>query len=299
MNVKKYCWLIFIFLWLFKPAAHAQDLSVDSLVSEFLDTDEDMIDMLMNSGKFQFLYARTNYDSKTLFAGRDIGFQKFNGTGQLAYFHSSGISLGAAAVYYGDLVPRVSTALLMIGYNGLIAKSPDYRYRVSYDRYFFPKGDSIAKSSINSSIGLGFTVDKKIAGARFDYSLLIGSKTYSQLLAAFYGDFLLARLGKSNHIKFEPELAFHAGKDRALVTKLGVVPGVRPIRYTIIEQEQEKFGWMNTELQLPVTVSYNNFDFELGFNINFPRAVANPSETYKRTTYFNLSIGYLVDLNKY
>jgi len=295
--MKKIICLVTLFLFIFRPSIYAQEQSVDSLISEFFDSDEDFMDQLISSRKFQFLYSRFNYDTKTLFAGRDIGFQKFNAIGQLAYFHSSGISVGTAAVYYRDLVPKISAAVIMAGYNGVFTKSPDYRYRISYNRYFFPRGDSITKSSLNSSIGIGFTVDKKIAGFRLDYALLVGSKKYSQVLGSVYGDFLLVRIGKYIPIKFEPEASFYAGNDQAIITNLELIPDMVSELSTWVELEKEKFGWMNTELQLPITSSYKNFDFEFGYNINFPRAVANPSETYQPTTYFNFAIGYLFDLN--
>jgi hypothetical protein len=295
--VKKIICLVTLFLFIFRPSIYAQEQSVDSLINEFLDSDEDFMDQLISSRKFQFFYSRVNYDTKTLFAGRDIGFQKFNATGQLAYFHPSGISVATAAVYYRDLVPKIGTALIMAGYNGVFTKSPDYRYRISYNRYFFPGGDSITKGSIHSSVGIGFTVDKKNAGFRLDYALLVGSKKYSQVLGSVYGDFLLLRIGKSIPIKFEPEASFYAGNDQAIIINWEAIPDMVSVPSTLIEPEKEKFGWMNTELQFPITSYYKNFDFKFGFNINFPRAVANPNETYKPTTYFNFSIGYLLDLN--
>lgn len=295
--MKKIICLFTLFFFIFRPAINAQEQSVDSLINEFFDSDEDLLDLLIASRKFQFLYSRFNYDTKTLFAGRDIGFQKFNAIGQLAYFHSSGLSVATAAVYYRDLVPKISTALIMAGYNGVFTKSADYRYRISYNRYFFPRGDSITRNSINSSIGIGFTVDKKYAGFRLDYALLVGSKKYSQVLGSVYGDFLLLRMGQSIPIKFEPEASFYAGNDQVIITDLEAIPDMVSVQYSLNALEKEKFGWMNTELQLPITSSYKNFDFEFGYNINFPRAVANPTETYQPTNYFNFSIGYLFDLN--
>jgi hypothetical protein len=288
--------MILLLICFLHPFVYSQDDQIDSLLNDVLfGDDEDLMDMLITSKKFQFLYSRLNYDTKTYFAGRDTGFDQFNMTGQLAYFHSSGLSIGAAAIYYRDLVPKISAALVTVGYNELFAKSRDYRFRISYDRYFFTKSDSLSTSSFNSSANVGFTIDKKIVGTRFDYALLIGKEVGSQLSWDLYGDFVVLKLGKFDHIKFEPEVSFYVGSDKTTITQLGIVPGRFPIKYTLTEIEKKKFGWMNTVLKLPITINYKDFDFELGYNINFPRSVVS-SEKLESTSYFNFSIGYIISL---
>ncbi len=288
---------LFFFLVLinFSNLVQAQESRIDSLLNAYLFDGEDLDDMMVYSGKYQFLYSRMSYDSQTYFAGRDIGIEQYNLTGQLSWFHHSGFSLGAAAVYYSALDPKISTALLMAGYSGRFTKSSDYRYRLSYDRFFFPGSDLLAASSFNSSLSGGITIDKKVAGTRLDYSLLMGKEYGSQVSWDIYGDFKVLRLGKLNRVKFEPEVSVYLGSDKTIITQVGVVPGRFPVKYETTEVESEKFGWMNTELKLPVTISLGNFDFELGYNMNFPRSVAT-TEKLEVTSYFNFSIGYLLVL---
>ncbi len=293
--MQKGLFLIFVFLCSFQPLVYSQNDQIDSLLNEVIFEDDDLLDMLITSKSFHFLYSRFNYDTKTYFAGRDIGFNQFNATGQIVYFHSSGFSIGAAAVYYRDLEPRINSSLITLGYNGLFTKSPDYRFRISYDRYFFAKSDSLSASSFNSSANIGISIDKKIIGTRVDYSLLIGKVVGSQFSWDLYGDFLILKMGKFDHIKFDPVISFYAGSDRTIITQIGVVPGVLPKRYTLTEIEKEKFGWMNTELKLPISVSYLNFDIEVGYNINFPRSIVT-DEKLDNTSYFNFSIGYIISL---
>lgn len=288
----------FLFLLLicsFRTLGFSQETQLDSVLNEVLFDDEDFIELVSSSQNFQFLYTRMNYDSKTYFAGRDIGFQQYNMTGQIAYFHSIGINLGAAAVYYSAMDPKISTFVLMGGYNGKLFGSSDYRYRVSYDRYFFPQSEVLSASSFNSSISGGFTIDKKIAGTRLDYSLLMGKEYGSQVSWDLYGDITVYKFGKFNRIKFEPELSLYFGTDQTIITQLGIIPGRFPSQYELTEIQREKFGWMNTELKLPVTLSLGDFDFELGYNLNFPRLVID-SEKLQTTSYLNFSIGYLISL---
>lgn len=178
--MQKGLFLILVFLCSFQPLVYSQDDQIDSLLNEVIFEDDDLLDMLITSKNFQFLYSRLDYDTKTYFAGRDIGFTHFNATGQIVYFHSSGFSIGAASVYYRDLAPGINTHLITLGYNGLFTKLPDYRFRISYNRYFFAKSDSQSASSFNSSANVGITIDKKLIGTRLDYSLLIGKGVGSQ-----------------------------------------------------------------------------------------------------------------------
>lgn len=287
--------LVLLFCSLFVSNAYSQTERIDSLLNQILFDDEDgYLEVINSSKKFQFLYSRVSYDSNTFFAGRDIGINQYNMTGQIAYFHSIGISLGAAAAYYSEIDPRISTVLVMAGYSGKFTKSMDYRYRVSYSRYFFPESNTLASSSFDNSISGGVTIDKKIAGTRLDYSLLVGSETNSQVSWDLYGQINILKFGLSDRIRFEPELSFYFGNDKTIITQTGVIPGRFPQEYTT-EVEKVDFGWMNTELKLPITLNYRKFDFEIGYNFNFPRSIVS-TENPESTSYFNFSVGYLISL---
>jgi hypothetical protein len=287
--------LIILLFCIWGLKAHSQEDRIDSLLNILLFEDEDVLDLVSSSDKFQFLYTRVSYDTKTFFAGRDIGLNQYNMSGQLSWFHSCGISLGAAAVYYSAMDPKINTVLLMAGYSGHFTKSPDYLFRLSYDRFFFPTSDTLISSKFNSSASAGITIDKKIAGTRLDYSLLMGKEYNSQLSWDIYGRFVLYKIGKYDRIKFEPEVSFYAGNDQTIISQLGVIPGSKPPKFAVTESEQTKFGWMNTELKLPVSIGYKNFDFEFGYNLNFPRSIVT-TEKLESTSFFNFSIGYLISL---
>ncbi len=55
------------------------------------------------------------------------------------------------------------------------------------------------------------------------------------------------------------------------------------------------FGLINTQINLPLQYSSRRFDFELGFNLNFPSELEGESNL-KNTNFFNVGIGYLIDL---
>lgn len=286
-------YLVFLVIFGFSgTVVHAQDERIDSLLDQILFGDTNLVNKFTPSDKFQFLYTRVNYDTKTFFAGRDIGFNQYNMTGQISWFHSSGISLGAAAVFYSEMTPKINTVLLSAGYSGRFAKSPDYRFRISYDRFLFPSADSSFSGDFNSSVSGGLTIDKRIVGSRLDYSLLMGKAYSSQVSWDIYGNFGILRLGKSGHIRFEPKVSCYLGSDQTIFSQVNITPGKKT---TVNDTELKKFGWMNTELKLPVTVDIKGFDIEIGYNINFPRSlVAN--ENLESTSYFNFSFGYFIPL---
>lgn len=290
---------IFFFLFLLNfwivPKLYSQTDEIDSLLNEVLFQDDGFMDIYSSAKNFQFLYSRMNYDSKTYFAGRDIGINQFNSTAQLSYFHSIGISLGAAAAYYSAMDPRISTVLLMAGYNGKFSKLKVLRYRVSYARYFFPKSNVLVSSAFNSSLTTGLTLSNKIVGTRVDYSFLMGKQYGSQVSWDLYGNLNILKFGKYNRIEFEPEISLYFGTDQTIITQVSIVPGRFPRQYITNELEKSKFGWMNTELKLPITVSYKSFDFELGYNLNFPRSIVT-TDKLKATSYFNFSVGYAISL---
>ena len=57
------------------------------------------------------------------------------------------------------------------------------------------------------------------------------------------------------------------------------------------------FDLLNTQINLPLTLATKSWDFELGYNINFPSPVETESNL-KTTSFFSLSIVYLIDLDK-
>lgn len=293
--LKRIICFLFVSCFFIVKTAYAQTDKIDSLLNEVMFQDDDFMEIYSSANNFQFLYARMNYDNKTFFAGRDIGIDQYNMTGQVSYFNSIGISLGAAAAYYSEMDPRISTFLIMAGYNGQFEKFKSLRYRASYTHYFFPKSSVLASSSFNGCLNGGLSFDQKILGTRVDYSLLMGKEYGSQVSWDVYGRINLLKFGKFNKIKFEPEISLYFGSDKTIITQVSFVPGRLPRQYITTDLEKSKFGWMNTEIKMPITISYRSFDFELGYNLNLPRSIVT-SEKLTSTSYFNLSFGYAISL---
>ena len=60
---------------------------------------------------------------------------------------------------------------------------------------------------------------------------------------------------------------------------------------------QEVFNVLNTQVLIPVSFTLKSWDFELGYALNLPNAVANESDL-PTTGFLSFSLGYLFDFSK-
>ena len=272
--------------------SRAQEEKLDSLLEVILFEDEEMVSLLTGKSNYQFLYARTHFENRSYVSGRDIGIEQYNYSAQLSYCHSAGISLAVGMIWYSQFNPKLYATSASVGYSGKIGKNNDYRDRASYNRYFFSKMDSVDAHAFNSAFAAGLTIDKGFIGTRFDLALLTGDETAGQASIDLFGDLTLVKLGTFDKIKFEPEISFFLGKEIMAYYELGG-PGQNQEYYLV---EDSEFGLLNLAIRFPISIDFKKFDLELGYNINFPNSMVS-EEDLPMTSYFNLSLGYIISLN--
>ena len=270
----------------------SQEEALDSLLEVILFEDEEMLTLLTGKSNYQFLYVRTHFENESYFSGRDIGIEQQNYSAQLSYFHSAGISAGVGTIWYSQFNPRLYATSLMLGYSGKFGKSNDYRYRSSYNRYFFSEMDSVDSHAFNNAFAVGATIDKGFIGTRLDLALLTGEETAGQVSWDLYGDITLIKLGTFDRIKFEPEISFFFGKEIMAYYELGG-PGQNEEDKLV---EDSEFGLLNMAIRFPLSIDSQNFDLEIGYNINLPYSMLT-DDKLPMTTYFNVSLGYIFSLN--
>ena len=284
--------LLLVLLGLCFPDLKSQEENLDSLLEVILFEDEEMVSLLTGKSNYQFLYVRTHFENESYFSGRDIGIEQQNYSAQLSYFHSAGISAGVGMIWYSQFNPRLYATSLMLGYSGKFGKSNDYRYRSSYNRYFFSEMDSVDSHAFNNAFAVGATIDKGFIGTRLDLALLTGKETAGQVSWDLFGDITLIKLGTFDRIKFEPEISFFFGKEIMAFYELGG-PGQNQ-EYELVEDSE--FGLLNMAIRFPLSIDYKNFDLEIGYNINLPNSMLT-DDKLPMTTFFNLSLGYIFSLN--
>ena len=284
--------LLLVLLGLCFQDLKSQEENLDSLLEVILFEDEEMLTLLTGKSNYQFLFVRTHFENESYFSGRDIGIEQQNYSAQLSYFHSAGFSAGLGSIWYSQFNPRLYATSLMLGYSGKFGKSNDYRYRTSFNRYFFSKMDSVDSHAFNNAFAVGATIDKGFIGTRLDLALLTGEETAGQVSWDLYGDITLIKLGTFDRVKFEPEISFFFGKEIMAYYELGG-PGQNE-EYELVEDSE--FGLLNMAIRFPLSIDYKNFDLEIGYNINLPNSMLTDDEL-ALTSYFNVSLGYIFSLN--
>lgn len=263
----------------------------DSLLNEVLDEmlleRDNNIDALIDGAKaYHFLYLNTSYSNKTMSAGREIGSNASNYSGQLYYFISNGLYFGISGAWYTDFEPHYQSTPVVVGYsNG----GKYVRYRASYSRYFYHLDDY--DPLFSNSVSMGVTLRKKWAGVRVDYSYLFGQEDDNKLSLVLYSEIELWKFKRRNKITLDPQLGFYMGTE---TVESEIIIGDDEL-YPIYNTE-DLFGWMNTQFSVPLSFSFGDFSLELEYTYNIPRSL-DPNFSYPNSHLFNVSLGYIISLN--
>ena len=289
--MKKYLSLLLWISGLFFVQAQepTKEKEIDDLIDELFMEDELINELTASLKKSQFLYISATYNSDTYFSGRDIGIEQYNITPQITYVHTNGIFASLSGVYYSEFVPKWDVTVATVGFGKNIGKKKLFKYAVSYSRYFY--ADDINNIYTNTfNVGLGIRNKKRNMGTQLTGSYLFGKDQSFEIVSRSFIDFNLLKRHHSS-LKFKPQLNIIAGKQTIELARIVNQGGQLLTEYT----ENDVFDLLNTQINLPLLYSTNSFDFEAGYNINFPNAIGDESNL-KSTGFFNFSIGYLIDL---
>lgn len=260
-----------------------EDEIIDNLLGDEIDIDQ----FLKSIASFQFLYFSVDYNNKTYFSGRDIGTDQFNINPQITYIHSNGFFAGVNGVYYSEFTPKWDYTSLTVGYGQNFGKNKSYRWIGSYARYFYSEGvDNPFTNAI--SLGVEATNKKKTLGTELSTTYLFGDDTSFQIISSNYGVISLSKT-KKHHLKLRPKLNIVLAQQTIQLAQTFTVRGRIFTRYI----QNNDFGLINTQLQIPLQLNYNDFDFELGYIVNFPSALEGETNL-KTTSSINFSISYLL-----
>jgi hypothetical protein len=289
--MKKYLALILWLSGLF--FAQAQELTkekeIDNLIDELFMEDDVINELTASLNNFQFLYISTTFNSDTYFSGRDIGIDQYNITPQITYAHSNGIFASLSGIYYSEFEPNWDVTVASLGFGKNIGKKKLFKYTVSYSKYFYANDiNNIYGNTLN--LGLRIRNKKRTLGTQLSGSYLFGEEQSFEIASRSFIDFNLLKT-KKTILKFKPQLSIIAGKQTIELARIVTQNGELLTQYT----ENDVFDLINTQINLPLLFSTNSFDFEAGYNINFPNAIGDESNL-KNTGFLNFSIGYLIDL---
>ncbi|HDZ40270.1 MAG TPA: hypothetical protein ENH59_01120 [Bacteroidetes bacterium] len=271
----------------------AQEDKIDAILdSMFFSNDEEILLMFAEMNRnHHFLYTRIGYDSKTTYAGREIGTEQYNLTGQLFYINSLGFNIGVSGAWYSQMYPSYRSTVVTAGYSNGLKKNKWLRYRISYNRYFYNINDSDYEPVYTGSAAVGISLKAGPVGSRMDYSLLLGKEYGSQVSADLYGNSTLLKIGKRAKIRILPEISFYFGSETVEYERYSYLDGSMQSPGDAEPVYEDKFGLMNTQLSLPLEFSIGDLDIEVAYIYNLNRSI-DPDYTFDNVPVISFSVGY-------
>ena len=262
-----------------------EDEIIDNLLGE-----ESVEEFLKSATDFQFLHFSVDYNNKTYFSGRDIGTDQFNMSPQLTYINSNGFFVGITGIYFSEFAPEWDYTAVTLGYGKSFGKDKKYRWSTSYARYFY--SDTSEDNPFTNAISLGLEVDnkRKTLGTELSTTYLFGSDNSFQIISSTYGVLSLSKTEKT-HLKLRPQLNIVVAEQTIQLSQTFTIRGQQFTRTV----QNNDFGLINTQLQIPLQLDVNDFTFELGYIINFPSELEGETNL-ETTSNFNFSISYLLGL---
>lgn len=262
---------------------------VDEIIDNLFNEDETINELINSLSNFQFLHISLNYNSNTYFSGRDIGINQYNLRPQISYINSKGIFASISGTYYNQFYPKWDVTIATLGYGKNFGKNKIGKFSTSYSRYFYANSeDNIFSNVINLSLGIhnkNRNIGTQISGDFLfgeDQSFQISSRSYVKI------NFLKT---KKVILNLRPQLNIIAGKQTIELSRFVTENGEQTTQNYI----SNTFELFNTQLNIPLQLNVNSFDFELGYNINFPTEIGDETNL-KNTSYVNFSVAYLIDL---
>ncbi len=283
-------WLIVLGLHcVFSQEKTGSENEVDEIIDNLLMEDQDMEAFMESITDFQFLYFSVNYTNDTYFSGRDIGIDQYNVRPQITYMHSKGFFASLSGVYYSEFTPNWDYSTTTLGYGTYLDKKKSVRLYASYSRYFY--SDGVENPFTNDiSLGLGIKNKKRTFGTQLTATYLFGDDNSFQITSRSFVAFGLLKT-KKVVLKLRPQLSIVAGQQTLELAQTSFQNGTIVTDYL----ENDVFDLINTQVNFPLQLTTNSFDFELGYTLNLPSALDNESDL-PTTGYFNLSIAYMLDL---
>ena len=266
-----------------------KDDDINLLLDDLFFNEDKFIDeILLSLNQEPFLYTSITFNSNTYFSGRDSGINQYNFIPQISYYHPSGFNVGLSGLYYQHFNPNWDFTSVYLGYSRNIGQKELLYFNLGYSHYFYSDGSSTFTNSIDGNIGIRNL--KRTLGANLFINYLFGDDTAFQLVPSIYSRISLVK-NKNYALKFRPQLNILIAQQTMALEELNNQSNETEfVNYDI-------FNLLNTELSLPLMLTTKSWNFNIGYNLNFPNPVASESDL-KTTSYFYISIGYLTYFKK-
>jgi hypothetical protein len=294
MNIKKMRQaVIYILMMMYGLPAWTQADRLDSLLNDILGDDKEMMKFLSPTRSYCYLYSGFAGDSKTFYAGREIGENMYNMNGSICFFHSSGLFAGITGSWYSQLEPAYSNTIVTAGIYKALDRKKNLTFRASYNRYFYNDPSTETANAFSNNLGTGLSLKNKWIGGRVSFNFLFGKDFGMNITPNIFSRITIARFGKYNRIRFEPEFSTFLGSEIVEYTSAGNLTGRQSDSPS--SPSKDVYGLLNTHFHLPLLIYIGDFDIELGYSVNIPHSQDENIE-YPVNSFFSVSLGYLLSL---
>jgi hypothetical protein len=257
-----------------------EDVILDSVMDEFFSTDSLLVDL----SKTNYLYTNFSFDESVFFAGRDFDIKQFGFTPSISYMRGQNFFVSLGSAYFSELDPKWDFVSISSGYSLFLDRKERLSLTGIYSRIFF--ADDTAQLNPNRlSAALAFR--KNSFRLRCATGYLFGGSTafYTSLTSSY--DILIFETERWEMF-FNPQLSF-------LMSEQTISEQIASGFFTTQTVDRNVFDLINTQISIPLELDRGNWDFQLSYNINLPKALANESNL-SPTGYFSFSIGYFSTL---
>lgn len=257
------------------------DVILDDL---FVSDSLDVLELFDKLKKQDYLYTTVIYNNKTLFSGRDFGVNQYSVFPSISYIDGDNFFLNLNAGYYSGVNPTWDFVTLSGGYSNYLNKrktllaSGVYSYSsysqdvADLNNHRLTAGLSFRKKWFRNTLTLGYL----FGGAS---STFVSNNTYISI------DILDTKLFD---ISIRPRIGFFWGNQT--VSELVFI---RPRQFEYVNTNY--FQLLNTEVGIPVELDFGNWDVEIEYTFNSPKALPS-EEGLKNSGFILLSLGYLIEL---
>jgi hypothetical protein len=271
-------------------AQEPEEDELDLLLDELFFSDQSLIEDVLDSFIVtNSIYANVSYSSNTYFYGRDSGIDQFSIVPQISYYSPTGFNISVSGLYYENYSPNWDFTNVSLGYYNTIGKKELLNYNLGYTRFFYSDNYDAFNNSFDLNVGLRNR--SRNLGTNISTSYLFGSDKSLQVVSNSYGKIYLLKKNKFS-LKLRPEISFIVVNQSISYQRIRLENG-EPIIQTL---NLDIFDLVNTQVNIPLSLSTKSWDFEIGYTTNFPNAVV-ADRKIDSTGFINISAGYFIDLN--
>ena len=279
--MKKFFFVGFFFSYLHVfSQTEEEDAILDSVIDEFFSTDSLLVDL----PKTNYLYTNFSFDESVFFAGRDFDINQFGFTPSISYMRGQNFFVSLGSAYFSELDPKWDFVSISSGYSLFLDQNEKLSLTGIYSRIFF--ADNTAELNPNR-LSASLALYKNSLRLRGSAGYLFGGSTaFYNTLSCSYEISIFEN--DRREMSFNPQLSF-------LMSEQTISEQIASGFFNTQIMEREVFDLINTQISLPIQLDSGNWDFQLSYNINLPKALANESNL-NPTGYFSFSIGYFSTL---